>query len=141
MFRNPAVAPPLISILQVRHNLAAPEKPFFRRGGCVVKAAHYFFGVPVVTFVLRHGGLFYERQSERDTTTTSCQCGGSEVRIFCAAGGSCGLLNQSHTRSIGLLVSFRFRSSKRGSEKCCELRNRDTSVPRDFSLSFATSRA
>src|SRR6202042_314167 len=42
------------------------------------------------------------------------------------ASSLCGPLNQSHTRSIGLPVSFRFRSSKRGSEKCYELRNRDT---------------
>src|ERR1700684_3161153 len=33
------------------------------------------------------------------------------------ASSSCGFLNQSHTRSIGSLVSFRFRSSKRSSEK------------------------
>jgi hypothetical protein len=52
--------------------------------------------------------------------------GGSEVRIIIAASSSCGLLNQSHTRSISWLVSFRFRSSKRGSVKCYELRNRDT---------------
>jgi hypothetical protein len=42
-------------------------------------------------------------------------CGGSEVRIICAVGSSCGLLNQSHTGSAGLPVSFRFGSSKCGS--------------------------
>jgi len=34
------------------------------------------------------------------------QCGGSEVRIICAATSSCGLLNQSHTRINNLPVSF-----------------------------------
>src|SRR5215469_15486121 len=34
------------------------------------------------------------------------QCGGSEVRIICAATSSCGLVNQSHTRINNLLVSF-----------------------------------
>jgi hypothetical protein len=33
-------------------------------------------------------------------------CGGSEVRIIVAANSLSGLLNQGHTRSIGLLVSF-----------------------------------
>jgi ATP-dependent protease HslVU (ClpYQ) peptidase subunit len=28
---------------QIRHNLVAPEKPFFRRGRCVVKSAHYVY--------------------------------------------------------------------------------------------------
>jgi NAD(P)-dependent dehydrogenase (short-subunit alcohol dehydrogenase family) len=34
------------------------------------------------------------------------QCGGSEVRIIPSASPTCGLLNQSHTRIKGLLVSF-----------------------------------
>src|SRR5215470_9490923 len=38
-------------------------------------------------------------------------CGGSEVRIIPAASSQCGLLNQSHTRSIGSSV-LRFRSSQ-----------------------------
>src|SRR6202012_1382383 len=54
--------------------------------------------------------------------------GGSEVRIVCAAGWPCGLLDQSHTGSMALPVSFRFRSSKRGAVKCYELRNRDTGL-------------
>src|SRR5215472_311000 len=33
-------------------------------------------------------------------------CGGSEVRIICAAISLCGLLNQSHTRINNLLVPF-----------------------------------
>src|SRR5258708_1854782 len=28
--------------MQIRHNLVVPEKPFFRRGSCVLKEAHYF---------------------------------------------------------------------------------------------------
>src|ERR1700674_1083357 len=28
--------------MQIRHNLVVPEKPFFRRGRCVLKAAHHF---------------------------------------------------------------------------------------------------
>jgi hypothetical protein len=28
--------------MQIRHNLVVPEKPFFRRGCCVLKAAHHF---------------------------------------------------------------------------------------------------
>jgi hypothetical protein len=27
--------------MQIRHNLVVPEKPFFRRGGCVLKEAHH----------------------------------------------------------------------------------------------------
>src|SRR6476659_1887099 len=27
--------------MQIRHNLVVPEKPFFRRGRCVLKAAHH----------------------------------------------------------------------------------------------------
>src|SRR6202035_2339987 len=30
--------------MQIRHNLVVPEKPFFRRGRCVLKAAHHFEG-------------------------------------------------------------------------------------------------
>jgi hypothetical protein len=30
--------------MQIRHNLVVPEKPFFRRGRCVLKGAHYFQG-------------------------------------------------------------------------------------------------
>jgi hypothetical protein len=30
--------------MQIRHNLIVPEKPFFRRGRCVLKAAHHFKG-------------------------------------------------------------------------------------------------
>jgi hypothetical protein len=28
-------------LMQIRHNLVVPEKPFFRRGRCVANAAHY----------------------------------------------------------------------------------------------------
>src|ERR1700694_6288221 len=28
--------------MQIRHNLVLPEQPFFRRGRCVLKAAHHF---------------------------------------------------------------------------------------------------
>src|SRR5215471_11959277 len=28
-------------LTQIRHNLVAPEKPFFRRGRCVANSAHY----------------------------------------------------------------------------------------------------
>jgi len=30
--------------MQIRHNLVVPEKPFFRRGRCVLKAAHHLEG-------------------------------------------------------------------------------------------------
>src|SRR5262249_48825457 len=46
--------------------------------------------------------------------------------IIIAASLSCGLLNQSHTSSNQLLVSFDSEVRKRGAEKWCELRNRDT---------------
>jgi hypothetical protein len=29
-------------LMQIRHNLVVPEKPFFRRGRCVEKATHHF---------------------------------------------------------------------------------------------------
>jgi hypothetical protein len=29
-------------LMQIRHNLVVPEKPFFRRGRCVLKTAHHF---------------------------------------------------------------------------------------------------
>jgi hypothetical protein len=29
-------------LMQIRHNLVVPEKPFFRRGCCVLKTAHHF---------------------------------------------------------------------------------------------------
>jgi hypothetical protein len=32
--------------MQIRHNLVVPEKPFFRRGSCVAKEAHYLFAMP-----------------------------------------------------------------------------------------------
>ena len=39
-------APAAHLLMQIRHNLVVPEKPFFRRGCCVAKAAHYLhFGV------------------------------------------------------------------------------------------------
>src|ERR1700722_19225033 len=28
-------------LMQIRHNLVVPEKPFFRRGRCVLKTAHH----------------------------------------------------------------------------------------------------
>jgi hypothetical protein len=28
--------------MQIRHNLVVREKPFFRRGRCVLKTAHHF---------------------------------------------------------------------------------------------------
>ena len=31
-------------LMQIRHNLVVPEKPFFRRGRCVLKAAHHLEG-------------------------------------------------------------------------------------------------
>ena len=46
--------------------------------------------------------------------------------IIWPASSSCGLLNQSHTRTMGLSVSFRFRIRKRGAARSYELRNRDT---------------
>src|SRR5262249_60165273 len=42
----------------------------------------------------------------RPAAAPNGSCGGSEVRIICAATSSCGLLNQSHTRISNLLVSF-----------------------------------
>jgi hypothetical protein len=35
-------APTAHLLMQIRHNLVVPEKPFFRRGGCVLKAAYHF---------------------------------------------------------------------------------------------------
>jgi hypothetical protein len=52
-FRKRAVAPPLTLILQIRHNLVVSEKPFFRRGGCVVKAAHYFSRAGKQVFLMK----------------------------------------------------------------------------------------
>jgi hypothetical protein len=34
-------APHADLLMEIRHNLVVPEKPFFRRGGCVPKAASY----------------------------------------------------------------------------------------------------
>src|ERR1700737_5648090 len=34
----------LHSLMQIRHNLVVPEKPFFRRGCCFLKTAHHFEG-------------------------------------------------------------------------------------------------
>src|ERR1700692_2018010 len=42
--QSPAKAPTAHLLMQIRHNLVVPEKPFFRRGRCVVNAAHYFKG-------------------------------------------------------------------------------------------------
>src|SRR5258708_9086825 len=30
--------------MQIRHNIVVERKPFFRRGGCVLKAAHHLEG-------------------------------------------------------------------------------------------------
>src|SRR6478735_9265954 len=40
--QSPARAPTAHLLMQIRHNLVVPEKPFFRRGCCVVKAAYHF---------------------------------------------------------------------------------------------------
>src|SRR5258707_11310852 len=40
--QSPAKAPTAHLLMQIRHNLVVPEKPFFRRGCCVLKAAHHF---------------------------------------------------------------------------------------------------
>src|SRR5216683_4922617 len=37
-------APTAHLLMQIRHNLVVPEKPFFRRGRCVRKAAHHLEG-------------------------------------------------------------------------------------------------
>src|SRR5436305_5302116 len=34
-------APAAHLLMQIRHNLVVPEKPFFRRGRCVTKTAHH----------------------------------------------------------------------------------------------------
>src|ERR1700730_12708234 len=34
-------APAAHLLMQIRHNLVVPEKPFFRRGRCVLKTAHH----------------------------------------------------------------------------------------------------
>src|SRR5262249_19469 len=39
-------------------------------------------------------------RADQTTKALTCRCGGSEVRIILAASPRCGLLNQSHTRSI-----------------------------------------
>src|ERR1700721_2327170 len=39
---NGGSAPP--RLMQIRHNLVVPEKPFFRRGRCVLKEAHHLHG-------------------------------------------------------------------------------------------------
>src|SRR5882757_3302269 len=41
-YRRFQVAPAAHLLMQIRHNLVFPEKPFFRRGRCVLNAAHYF---------------------------------------------------------------------------------------------------
>src|SRR6202051_3846165 len=42
--QSPAKAPTAHLLMQIRHNLVVPEKPFFRRGCCVLKTAHHFEG-------------------------------------------------------------------------------------------------
>src|SRR5258705_3545248 len=37
--------------MQIRHNLVVPEKPFFRRGSCVLKAAHHFKRIGNIRFL------------------------------------------------------------------------------------------
>jgi hypothetical protein len=37
--QSPLEPRPLILLMQIRHNLVVREKPFFRRGCCVLKAA------------------------------------------------------------------------------------------------------
>src|SRR5258705_9582466 len=37
--------------MQIRHNLVVPEKPFFRRGRCVLKAAHHFRRIGNIRFL------------------------------------------------------------------------------------------
>src|SRR5882757_4400282 len=39
--QSPAKAPTAHLLMQIRHNLVVPEKPFFRRGCCVLKTAHH----------------------------------------------------------------------------------------------------
>src|SRR5258707_11939993 len=40
--QSPAKAPTAHLLMQIRHNLVVPEKPFFRLGCCVLKTAHHF---------------------------------------------------------------------------------------------------
>src|SRR5262245_57057864 len=58
-------------------------------------------------------------------------CGGSEVRIIPAASSQRGLLYQRHTRSISCSCPSIPRFANEDAAKCCELRNRDTSVDQD----------
>src|ERR1700716_3677662 len=52
-------------LMQIRHNLVVPEKPFFRRGRCVVNAAHHvevdentgFFGMRRARLSLAVAGM------------------------------------------------------------------------------------
>ena len=43
-WREPVIpsAPNADLLMQIRHNIVVPEKPFFRRGRCVLKTAHHF---------------------------------------------------------------------------------------------------
>src|SRR6516162_10172480 len=62
----------------------------------------------------------YPARQNRYLFATIDQRGGSEVRIAPSASPRCGLLNQSHTRIKGLLVSF---DSSRSEEHTSELQS------------------
>ena len=55
---NAALLPDIHWLVQIRHNLVVPEKPFFRRGCCVLKAAYYFNAHEDFPDATRSPGLF-----------------------------------------------------------------------------------
>ena len=46
-------------LMQIRHNLVVPEKPFFRRGRCVANTAHYLEGSENPGFWDEAGGAWF----------------------------------------------------------------------------------
>ena len=66
-------------------------------------------------------------QDVRIRAVVAPECGGSEVRIILAASPRCGLLNQSHTRSLSCQCPSIPKFANESAAEWCELRNRDTS--------------
>src|SRR3954447_26260974 len=70
--------------------------------------------------------LYCRATQYRERAVAALWCGGSEVRIISAASPKCGLLNQSHTRSISCWCPSIPKFANGCAAQRCELRNRDT---------------
>src|SRR6516165_12207073 len=89
------------------HRIERQDRPLMERGIDIDTGG--------AEIVARHGrarlggGQAMTERGEKSRASlagTQNSCGGSEVRIIPSASARCGLLNQSHTRIKGLVVSF-----------------------------------